>query len=71
MAIQGFEADPQSLRLAEIPLPGGGFGLRRRRQQGVPPGRWVEPGGYGRIVRIDLEKHHRRIFTPIPWGSPS
>ncbi len=31
----------------------------------------MEPGEYGRIVRIDLDKHDRRIFTPAPWGSPS
>ena len=31
----------------------------------------MEPGEYGRIVRIDLDKHDRRIFTPTPWGSPS
>ena len=23
------------------------------------------------IVRIDLDSHDRRIFTPTPWGSPS
>ena len=22
-------------------------------------------------VRVDLEKHDRRLFTPTPWGSPS
>ena len=31
----------------------------------------VEPGEYGRIVRIDLDKHYPRISTPTPWGSPS
>jgi len=31
----------------------------------------VKPGAYGRIVRVDLDKHDRRIFTPTPWGSPS
>ena len=28
-------------------------------------------GEYGRIVRIDLDTHDRRIFTPTPYGSPS
>ena len=28
-------------------------------------------GPYGRIVRIRLDEHDRRIFTPTPWGSPS
>ena len=31
----------------------------------------VKPGEYGRIVRVDLDNHDRRIFTPTPWGSPS
>ena len=31
----------------------------------------VEPGAYGRILRIDLATHDRRLFTPTPWGSPS
>ena len=31
----------------------------------------MESGEYGRMVRIDLEKHDRRIFTPTPWDSPS
>ncbi len=26
----------------------------------------VNPGDYGRILRIDLDKHDRRIFTPTP-----
>lgn len=26
---------------------------------------------YGRIVRVDFDRHDRRIFTPTPWGSPS
>jgi len=31
----------------------------------------VKPGDYGRIVRINITKKDRRIFTPIPYGSPS
>ena len=31
----------------------------------------MEPGAYGRILRIDLATHDRRLFTPTPWGSPS
>ena len=31
----------------------------------------VKPREYSRIVRIDLDSHDRRIFTPMPWGSPS
>jgi hypothetical protein len=31
----------------------------------------VRPGDYGRIVRIDITRQNRRIFTPTPHASPS
>ncbi len=31
----------------------------------------VNSQGYGRVVRINITKGDRRIFTPIPHGSPS
>jgi hypothetical protein len=31
----------------------------------------VSSQGYGRVVRINITKGDRRIFTPIPHGSPS
>jgi len=31
----------------------------------------VNPGVYGRSVRINITKADRRIFTPSPHGSPS
>ena len=52
------------MRHPQVPLPGGGLRRRLRRAQGMPPG---APGR--RAVRVD--KHDRRLFTPIPWGSPS
>ena len=30
-----------------------------------------QAGRYGRVVRIGLDRHDRRIFTPTPYGSPS
>ena len=30
-----------------------------------------QSGQYGRVVRIGLDRHDRRIFTPTPYGSPS
>ena len=30
-----------------------------------------QAGRYGRVVRIVLDRHDRRIFTPTPYGSPS
>ena len=31
----------------------------------------MNPGCYGRIVRIDITEQNRRIFVPTPHGSPS
>jgi hypothetical protein len=31
----------------------------------------VNPGDYGRIVRINITEQNRRIFVPTPYGSPS
>ncbi|MCY4192274.1 MAG: hypothetical protein OXD42_13305 [Rhodospirillaceae bacterium] len=31
----------------------------------------MKPGDHGRILRIGLDSHDRRIFTPTPWGNPS
>ena len=31
----------------------------------------MNPGAYGRSVRINITKADRRIFTPTPHGSPS
>ena len=31
----------------------------------------VNPGEYGRSIRINITKEDRRIFTPTPYGSPS
>ncbi len=31
----------------------------------------MHPGDYGRIVRIDITDHDRRIFVPTPYASPS
>jgi hypothetical protein len=31
----------------------------------------VNPGDYGRIVRINITEQNRRIFVPTPHGSPS
>ena len=31
----------------------------------------TKAGAYGRIVRIDIKKQDRRIFTPTPYDSPS
>ncbi|MDD5319658.1 MAG: hypothetical protein PHD43_03390 [Methylococcales bacterium] len=31
----------------------------------------MNPGDYGRIIRIDITEQKRRIFVPTPYGSPT
>ncbi len=68
MAFQGFEADRTTLKYR---CPAAAYTLTCQgraicyRQAGCPA------ADYGRIVRIDLDKVDRRMFTPTPHGSPS
>ena len=61
---QGFEADRGACGTLKYRCPAAAFGMRRA--QGMLP----SASGW-RAVRVDLEKHDRRLFTPTPWGSPS
>lgn len=68
LAFQGFEADRNTLKY-RCPAAAYGFDCKGREQchrRGE-----VKPGNYGRIVRIGLADHDRRIFVPTPHGSPS
>ncbi len=58
---------------AEVPLPGGGlpYGLECAGCEACLRDAGSKAGDYGRVVRIDLAAHDRRMFTPTPWGSPS
>ena len=51
--------------------PAAAFGLDCKGRGACHRAGGVKLGDYGRIVRVDLDKHDRRIFTPTPWGSPS
>lgn len=68
MTFQGFEADRDTLK-CRCPAAARGDVCAGRarcyRRAGGTAGR------YGRIVRIPLAQHDRRIFTPTPHGSPS
>jgi hypothetical protein len=68
LAFQGFEAERGTLKYR---CPAAAYGLRCQGQAQCHQSGGVEPGEYGRIVRIKLTDQDRRIFTPTPYGSPS
>ena len=71
MAFQGFEASRGFCGTLKYRCPAAAFGFECAGRDACHRAGGVEPGEYGRIVRIDLDSHDRRIFTPTPWGSPS
>ena len=71
MAFQGFEADRGACGTLKYDCPAAAFGFDCKGREACHRAGGVKPGEYGRIVRIDLDTHDRRIFTPTPWGSPS
>ena len=68
LAFQGFEADRNTLKYR---CPAAAYGLDCQGQPPCHSAGQVQPGEYGRIVRINLTEQDRRIFTPTPYGSPS
>ncbi|MBK1725066.1 transposase [Thiocystis violacea] len=68
LAFQGFEADRDTLKYR---CPVAAYGLECQGQAQCHQAGDVNPGAYGRIVRIKLDEHNRRIFVPTPYGSPS
>ena len=68
MAFYGFEADRNTLKY-RCPAIVYGFKCKGYRQCSALGN--VNSQGYGRVVRINITKVDRRIFTPIPHGSPS
>jgi hypothetical protein len=68
MAFQGFEADRDCLKYR---CPAAAYGLDCQGQAQCHAAGQVNPGDYGRIVRINITEHNRRIFTPTPYDSPS
>ena len=63
MAFQGFEADIQCLKYH---CPAAAYHLDCQGQAQCHAAGQVNLGNYGRIVRIDITEHNRRIFTPTP-----
>ena len=68
LAFQGFEADRKALKYR---CPAAAYGLDCQGRERCHQAGGVAPGEYGRIVRINLDDHDRRIFVPTPHGSPS
>jgi hypothetical protein len=68
LAFQGFEADRNTLKYR---CPAAAYGLDCQGQTQCHRAGGVQPGDYGRVVRIKLDAHDRRIFVPTPHGSPS
>ena len=68
MVFQGFEADRSTLKY-RCPAAACGFACEGRDD--CHKGAGYKAGAFGQVIRIGLEKHNRRIFTPTPHGSPS
>ena len=68
LAFQGFEADRDTLKYR---CPAAAYGLQCQGKSQCHAAGQVNPGEYGRIVRIDITEQNRRIFVPTPYGSPS
>ena len=71
MAFQGFEAGRGLSGTIEYRCPAAAFDLDCRGRATCHRAGGAKPGDYGRIVRVDVDRHDRRIFTPTPWGSRS
>jgi hypothetical protein len=65
LAFQGFEADRDTLKYR---CPAAAYGLDCQGKAQCHAAGQVNPGDYGRIVRIDITKQNRRIFVPTPHG---
>ena len=68
MAFCGFEADRNTLKYR---CPAAVYGFECQGCGECSTLGNVNSGGYGRVVRINITKENRRIFTPVPHGSPS
>ena len=68
MAFQGFEANRNTLKYR---CPAAAYGYECKGRNACSALGQVNPGAYGRSVRINITKADRRIFTPTPHGNPS
>ena len=68
MAFQGFEANRNTLKYR---CPAAAYGFQCQGSKECSALGQVNPGPFGRSIRINITKENRRIFTPTPYGSPS
>jgi len=68
MAPWGFEKDRNTLKYR---CPASAYGFECKGHDQCSALGQVNPGDYGRIVRINITEEDRRIFTPIPYDSPT
>jgi hypothetical protein len=68
MAFQGFEANRNTLKYR---CPAAAYGFQCQGSKECSALGQVNPGPFGRSIRINITKEDRRIFTPTPYGSPS
>lgn len=68
MAFQGFEVERNTLKYR---CPAAAYDFDCAGQALCHQAGNVQPGEYGRIVRIKITAQDRRIFVPTPHGSPS
>ena len=67
MAFQGFEADRGTLKYR---CPAAAYDRTCRGRSVCHRQAGCKGGDHGRVVRIDLDKVDRRVFTPTPHGGP-
>lgn len=68
MAFSGFEGRRNTLKYR---CPAAAYGFECKGREQCSSSGQVHAGEYGRIVRINITKEDRRIFTPTPYDSPS
>ena len=68
LAFGGFESDRNTLKYR---CPAAAYDFQCAGRAACGQNAHCQAGQYGRIVRIKLDEHNWRIFTPTPYGSPS
>ena len=68
LAFHGFESDRDTLKYR---CPAAAYGLDCAGRETCSKNAGINVGDFGRVIRIDITKQNRRLFTPTPHGSPS
>ena len=68
MAFQGHESDCNANKHG---CPAAAYGLECEGRERCSRNAGISPGGFGRTLRVYLDKSNRRIMTPTPYGTTS